>query len=59
MDLNFIGVLKFIQPVIKRMIIRKTKGRVVIIGDSISPAYAIPGMSPYACSKAAIDQLAY
>lgn len=59
MDLNFFGTLKFIHPVVKRMLLRKTKGRVVLVGDSLSPAYAIPGMSPYSISKAAIDQLAY
>ena len=55
MDLNFFGTLKFIHPVVKRMLLRKTKGRVVLVGDSLSPAYAIPGMSPYSISKAAID----
>lgn len=38
---------------------RKTPGRIVIVGDPLVSHYIIPGMSPYACSKAALEQLAY
>jgi len=30
-----------------------------MIGDHLASHYAIPGMSPYSCSKAALEQLAY
>jgi NAD(P)-dependent dehydrogenase (short-subunit alcohol dehydrogenase family) len=54
-DLNFHGVLKIIHPIAKRMALRRSHGRIVIVGDSIQSHYAIPGMSPYACSKAALE----
>lgn len=59
MDLNYLGAVKIIQPIAKRMHYRKTQGRIVLIGDPVQSHYAIPGMSPYACSKAALEQLAY
>jgi short-subunit dehydrogenase len=59
MDLNFIGVLKFILPIAKRMSLRRTLGRICLVGDPIASQHAIPGISPYACSKAALEQLAY
>ena len=36
MNLNYLGALKFILPIAKRMHIRKTQGRIVLIGDSIA-----------------------
>jgi short-subunit dehydrogenase len=59
MDVNFYGAIKFINPVVKRMTMRRHRGRVVLIGDSLGTHYAIPGFSSYACSKAALEQLAY
>ena len=38
---------------------RKTHGRIVLVGDPLASHYAIPGMTPYACSKAALEQLVY
>lgn len=35
MDLNYLGVLKVVQPIAKRMLYRKTQGRIVIIGDPL------------------------
>jgi short-subunit dehydrogenase len=55
MNLNFLGVLKIIQPIAKNMTYRGTQGRIVIIGDPLVSHYVIPGMSPYACSKAALE----
>ena len=59
MDVNFFGHLKFIQPIVKRMVFRKKKGYVVIVGDGVQSNQVCPGMSPYACSKAALEQLAF
>lgn len=55
MDLNYLGVLKVVQPIAKRMMYRNTQGRIVIIGDTLASHYALPGMSPYSCSKAALE----
>jgi short-subunit dehydrogenase len=59
MDLNYLGALKLVLPITKRMYLRKSQGRIVLIGDSLASHYAIPGMTPYACSKAAVEQLAF
>lgn len=59
MELNYLGVVKIVLPIVKRMHHRKTQGRVVLIGDPLASHYSLPGMSPYACSKAAVEQLAY
>jgi NAD(P)-dependent dehydrogenase (short-subunit alcohol dehydrogenase family) len=59
MDLNYLGAIKIIHPIAKRMHNRKTQGRIVLIGDPLASHYAIPGITPYACSKAAVEQLAY
>ena len=58
MDLNFFCVVKFLIPVAKRMVIRKTQGRICIIGDPIGALKTIPGMTAYSCSKSALEQLA-
>jgi|LauGreDrversion4_2_1035121.scaffolds.fasta_scaffold846325_1 NAD(P)-dependent dehydrogenase (short-subunit alcohol dehydrogenase family) len=59
MDLNFFGVLNFIHPIVKRMVIRRNGGRIAIVGDPTVVEKAIPGMGAYACSKGALEQLAY
>lgn len=58
MDLTFFCAVKFIIPISKRMVLRKSSGRIVVIGDSLATQSTIPGMAPYACSKAALEQLA-
>lgn len=58
MDLTFFCAVKFIIPISKRMVLRKTRGRICLIGDSAATHHTIPGMTPYACSKAALEQLA-
>jgi len=55
MDLNFFCAVKFLIPVSKRMVLRKTQGRIVLVGDSTATLTTIPGMTPYACSKSAIE----
>jgi short-subunit dehydrogenase len=60
MNLNYLCVLKFVLPIAKRMFQRKTQaGRIVLIGDTLQSHNAIPSMTPYACSKAALEQLAF
>lgn len=59
MDLNFYGVLNFVHPIAKRMVLRRNGGRIALIGDPMSVDKTIPGMGAYACSKGAIEQLAY
>ena len=58
MDTNFFGTLKFVHPIAKRMMLRRTHGRIVLVGDANGNQYSIPGFSPYACSKAALEQFA-
>lgn len=36
MDLNFFCAAKFIIPISKRMVLRKSKGRIVLVGDTIA-----------------------
>jgi len=55
MNLNFLGAVKIIQPIAKNMLFRKTAGRIVLVGDPLASHYAIPSMTPYACSKAALE----
>jgi NAD(P)-dependent dehydrogenase (short-subunit alcohol dehydrogenase family) len=55
MDLNFFGVLNFVHPIVKRMVIRRNGGRIAIIGDPTVVEKAIPGMGAYACSKGALE----
>ena len=55
MDLNFFGVLKFVHPIAKRMVIRRAGGRIALVGDPTIVEKAIPGMGAYACSKAALE----
>ena len=55
MDLNFFGVLNFVHPIAKRMVIRRNGGRIALIGDSSVVEKAIPGMGAYACSKGALE----
>lgn len=55
MNLNFLGSLKIAQACAKMMSKNKTQGRVVLIGDPIASHYVIPSMSPYSCSKAALE----
>ena len=57
--LNFLCVLKIVLPIVKRMALQKIHGRVVLIGDPLTSHYNVPGMSPYACSKAALEEVAY
>ena len=59
LDLNFMSVVKFLIPVSKRMVLRKTQGRICLVGDSNATQSSIPGMTPYACSKSALEQLAF
>ena len=59
MDVNFYSVIKFLIPISKRMVLRKTHGRICLVGDSNVTQSAIPGMTPYACSKIALEQLAF
>lgn len=58
MDLNFYSVVKFLLPITKRMVLRKTQGRICIVGDPMGTMKTVPGMTPYACSKSALEQLA-
>lgn len=55
MDINFFSALKFLIPLSKRMISRKTQGRICLIGDSTATQFTTPGLGPYACSKSALD----
>jgi len=59
MDVNFYGVLRFLQPIAKRMVLRRTQGRICLVGDPVASNNAVPGMAPYSCSKAALEQLAF
>ena len=59
MDLNFYAVLNFVHPIAKRMVVRGQGGRIALIGDPTVTEKTIPGMAAYACSKGAIEQLAY
>ena len=59
MDLNFYGVLGFVHPIAKRMVLRRKGGRIALIGDPTVTEKTIPGMGSYACSKGALEQLAY
>jgi NAD(P)-dependent dehydrogenase (short-subunit alcohol dehydrogenase family) len=55
MDLNFFGVLNFVHPIVKRMVLRRNGGRIAIVGDPTVVEKAIPGMGAYACSKGALE----
>lgn len=55
MNLNFLGPLKIAQACAKMMAKNKTAGRIVLIGDPVASHYVIPSMSPYSCSKAALE----
>ena len=55
MNLNFLGTLKITQACAKLMSKNNIHGRVVLIGDPIASHYVIPSMSPYSCSKAALE----
>ena len=59
MDLNFFAVLNFVHPIAKKMIQRGQGGRIALIGDPTMTEKSIPGMSAYACSKGALEQLAF
>ena len=59
MDLNFYAVLNFVHPIAKRMVMRGQGGRIALIGDPTVTEKTIPGMGAYACSKGAIEQLAF
>ena len=59
MDLNFYAVLNFVHPIAKRMVIRGKGGRIALVGDYTMTEKTIPGMAAYACSKGAIEQLAF
>ena len=59
MDLNFYGVLNFVHPIAKRMVIRREGGRIALIGDPTCTEKTIPGMGAYAASKGALEQLAH
>ena len=58
MEVNFFSAVKFLKPVTQRMVIRKTQGRICIVGDPTATQSTIPGMTPYACSKSALETLA-
>ena len=55
MNLNFLGVVKFVHVIAKSWVNNKKKGRVVLIGDPFTSHYVMPGMSAYACSKSALE----
>ena len=55
MELNYIGVLKFILPIAKRMSDRRSQGRICLVGDPVASQHAIPGITPYAASKSAVE----
>jgi NAD(P)-dependent dehydrogenase (short-subunit alcohol dehydrogenase family) len=55
MDLNFFGVLNFVHPIAKRMVVRRNGGRIAIIGDANVVEKTVPGMGAYACSKSALE----
>ena len=59
MDLNFYAVLNFVHPIAKKMVHRGQGGRIALIGDPTVTEKTIPGMAAYACSKGAIEQLAF
>ena len=59
MELNFYGVLNFVHPIAKRMVNRRNGGRICLIGDPTVVQKTIPGMGAYACSKSAIEGLAF
>ena len=59
MDVNFYGVLRFVHPIAKSMVLRRQGGRICLIGDPTVVEKAIPGMGAYGCSKGALEQLAY
>ena len=59
MDLNFYAVLNFVHPIAKRMVQRGQGGRIALVGDPTVTEKTIPGMAAYACSKGAIEQLAF
>ena len=59
MDLNFYGVLNFVHPIAKRMVIRREGGRIALIGDPTCTEKTIPGMGAYSASKGALEQLAH
>ena len=59
MDLNFYAVLNFVHPIAKRMVVRGQGGRIALIGDPTITEKTIPGMAAYACSKGALEQLAF
>ena len=59
MDLNFYGVLNFVHPIAKRMVLRRNGGRIALVGDPTVVEKTIPGMGAYACSKGALEQLAH
>jgi 3-dehydrosphinganine reductase len=65
MNLNFFSVVRIIHTVAKKIISKRPpynkhiQGRFVLIGDPLSTHYGIPGMTPYSCSKAALEQFAY
>ena len=48
-----------VLPIAKKMVLQNIHGRIVIVGDPLTSHYNVPGMSPYACSKAALEQVAY
>lgn len=55
MDLNFYGVLRFVHPIAKSMVLRRQGGRICLIGDPTVVEKAIPGMGAYSCSKGALE----
>lgn len=59
MELNFFGAVKFLTPIAKKMVSRRQQGRICIVGDPSATQSTIPGMTPYACSKAALECLAF
>ena len=58
MESNFFSAVKFLLPVANRMVRRKQPGRICLVGDPTATQSTIPGMTPYACSKASLEKLA-
>jgi len=62
MNLNFFSAVRLIHTVAKKIQAKRPPynkpnilARFVLIGDPLSTHYNIPGLSPYTCSKAALE----
>ena len=55
MDLNFYGVLNFVHPIAKRMVLRREGGRIALIGDPTCVEKTIPGMGAMLLRKVLLN----